>query len=384
MSGRAEGRGAGGWVPLLLLLSLVWTALPARAHELGTIQVTATFRQGGTWQVDVAIDEEHIPKLPARRPAGATRFGPIAGLTPELRARLGVFLSALADGSTLAFDGHAARPQALAVNRPAPPADDPFAPPPKVTLHLQGEIPPGSRAAAFQTTVPVGRYPAGFLNEGEAIPSRRWQASGEPGQPFPLSPRVVPPSRLEVLARYLGLGFRRVLPLGAEPILFLLGMGLLSLRLCPFLAQGIAFAAASGLAITASALGGIPLPPRLLGPALALSLLALGVENLLTREPGRLRIALVSAWGLLHGLALSGAFRSAGPPQTLRATALSGFDLGAVAGELAVLAAAFLLLGAPYRDRPWYRQRVVIPASLALATLGLYWSVERIFPLLPV
>jgi hypothetical protein len=187
-----------------------------------------------------------------------------------------------------------------------------------------------------------------------------------------------------VLARYLGLGFRRVLPMGAEPILFLLGMGLLSRRLHSFLAQGIAFAAASGLAIAASALGGFALPSRLLAPALALSLLTLGVENLLTREPGRLRIALVSAWGLLHGFALGTAFREAGPPQAVRATALSGFDLGAVAGELAVLAAAFLLLGAPYRDRPWYRHRVVIPASLALATLGLYWSVERIFPLLPV
>ncbi|HEV7517303.1 MAG TPA: hypothetical protein VGR07_13455, partial [Thermoanaerobaculia bacterium] len=179
-------------LPFLFLLSLSIALAgvhPARAHELGTIQVSASFREGGTWQVDVAIDEEHIPKVPATRPAGATRYGRIAGLTPELAARLGTFLGALADRSTLAFDGRPAVPETLSADLPPPPADDPFAPPPKLTLHLTGATPPGARAATFATAIPVGSYPVAFRNEGDAMPTRRWQKAGEAGAAFPLSPR---------------------------------------------------------------------------------------------------------------------------------------------------------------------------------------------------
>jgi hypothetical protein len=328
--------------------------------------------------VDLAIDEEHVPKLPATRPAGATRHGRIAGLTPEIAARLGPFLGALADRSALAFDGRPAAPETLSVDRPPPPADDPFAPPPKVTLHLTGEIPPGARTAAFATAVPVGNYPLAFWNEGDAMPTRRWQTSGEPGKPFPLSPRVVPPPRIAVALRYLGLGFRHVLPRGSELTLFVLGICLWSLRVRPLLAQVASFAVASTLGLTLTAWSGFALSPRIVGPALAFSIVYLAVENLRTRDLQPSRIALVFAFGLLHGLALAVAFRAMGPPRAAFSTALAGFDLGFLAGQLAVLAAAVLLVGLPYGGRPWYRDRVVIPASLAMAILGLYWSAERL------
>jgi hypothetical protein len=375
---------AGSAPPLLILIyiALFLLPLPSLAHELGTVQVSATFRQGGSWQVDVAIDEEHIPRLDrlgTTRPAGETRYGPIAGLTPELRARLGVFLSQLADRSTLAFDGRPAAPEKIAVDRPAPPADDPFAPPPKITLHLSGAIPPGARAAAFSTTVPVGRYPLAFLNEGDAEPSRRWQKSGEAGTPFRLSPRVVPPPRGRVVLQYLGEGFRQILPLGTEPLLFLCGIFLLGRRTKPVIALGTAFTAACLLASAAAVYGGVSLPPRLAAPALALSLLGVAVEGLLPAERRLFRIALVLAGGLLYGLGFGAALRQLAPPRPVLTAAFLGFDLGIATGLLTVLAAALLLVGRPLRDQLWYRHRVVIPAALALATLGLYWSVERIF-----
>jgi hypothetical protein len=31
-----------------------------------------------------------------------------------------------------------------------------------------------------------------------------------------------------------------------------------------------------------------------------------------------------------------------------------------------------------YRDKPWYRPRVVLPASTAIAAIGLFWTVQRI------
>jgi hypothetical protein len=371
---------------MLFFFSLLALALTssAQAHELGTIQVYVTFHQGGTWQVDVAIDEEHIPRLPAGRPAGETRYGPLAGLTPELRDRLGIFLTALADRSALAFDGRPATPESLAVDRPAPPADDPFAPLPKVTLHLKGAIRPGARAATFSTTLPIGTYPLALVNEGDPAPSRRWQQGGpkrEAGEPFPLSPRVVPPPRGRVALRYLGLGFRRILPQGTEQILFILGIFLWSRGAKPLLAQLTAFTAGFTLASAVAVFGSFGLAPRLVEPAIALSILYVALANLLPRRPQPVQLALVtlSGLGLFHGLAFAVTLRALAPPRAVLATAFFGFDLGILGGLLAVLAAASLLVGVPYRDRRWYRHRVVIPAALAMATLGLYWSIERIF-----
>jgi HupE/UreJ protein len=366
---------------VVALLALLLAPLPARAHELGTIQVAATFRQGGTWQVDVAIDEEHIPRLPPRattRPAGETRFGPIAGLTPELRSRLGVFLSVLVDRSALSFDGRPVTPERLSVDLPPPPADDPFAPRPKVTLHLQGATPPGARTVSFATAVPLGNYPAAFWNEGATEPSRSWQKGGEAGRPFPLSARVIPPPRLLALRHYLAQGFRRVLPQGAETLLFLLGLSLAGRRGQPRGGQVAAFTLACVLALAAALSTRVALPIRLLDPALALSILYVALANLLTREARAYQAVLVSVCGLLHGLALAGALRSPAPPPALRGTAVLGFTLGVAAAELSVIAACLLLIGLPYRGQPWYRHRVVVPASLALATLGLYWSIGRV------
>jgi hypothetical protein len=42
-----------------------------------------------------------------------------------------------------------------------------------------------------------------------------------------------------------------------------------------------------------------------------------------------------------------------------------------------VIAAAFLLIGLPFRQRPWYRSRIVVPASSAIAAVGAWWAIQR-------
>jgi hypothetical protein len=57
-------------------------------------------------------------------------------------------------------------------------------------------------------------------------------------------------------------------------------------------------------------------------------------------------------------------------------TALVSFNLGVEAGQLTVIALAALLV-VWYRHRPWYHQRVVVPASLLIAAVGVYWTITR-------
>jgi hypothetical protein len=64
-------------------------------------------------------------------------------------------------------------------------------------------------------------------------------------------------------------------------------------------------------------------------------------------------------------------------PRADFALGLVGFNLGVEAGQLTVIAAVALAVGW-WRDRPWYHARIVVPASLAIAAVGLYWTVTRL------
>jgi hypothetical protein len=43
-----------------------------------------------------------------------------------------------------------------------------------------------------------------------------------------------------------------------------------------------------------------------------------------------------------------------------------------------VIALAFLAVGW-FRNKPWFRARVMIPCCAAIAATGLFWTVQRIF-----
>jgi len=45
---------------------------------------------------------------------------------------------------------------------------------------------------------------------------------------------------------------------------------------------------------------------------------------------------------------------------------------------IAVIAAAFLLVGWYCSRREWYRSRIVVPASAMIACTAIYWTVQRI------
>ena len=69
--------------------------------------------------------------------------------------------------------------------------------------------------------------------------------------------------------------------------------------------------------------------------------------------------------------------RDLGLPRADFLTALISFNVGVELGQLAVLAVAFAVAGW-FRSRSWYRVRVTVPASAAIAMVGLYWTVERV------
>lgn len=158
--------------------------------------------------------------------------------------------------------------------------------------------------------------------------------------------------------------------------LFLLGGGLGEM-----LWKVTSFTVAHTLTLALATFGLVSLPAVVVEPAIALSIAWIGVENLAPETSGLRRRRLgVFAFGLLHGLGFAGVLAELGLPRGETALALGAFNLGVEAGQILVLAAATVLL-APWVRRSWYRRRLAVPLSLAVAAAGLFWAVERLLRL---
>jgi hypothetical protein len=246
-----------------------------------------------------------------------------------------------------------------------------------LTARLEGRLPEGARTFSLRLSRSFPPAHVTVLHQGQAT-WRELVEKGTPSSPYPLTGEAPEPDRSEVAGRYLVLGFWHIVPEGLDHILFVLGLFLLSVRLRPLLWQVSAFTAAHTTSLALATYGVVDLSPRVVEPLIALSIAYVAVENLFTEELRPWRVWLVFAFGLLHGLGFAGVLGELGLPRGELATALLSFNVGVELGQLAVILAALLVLGA-WRKRASYRRRVVVPLSLLIAFVGVYWAFERVF-----
>ncbi|HJW09726.1 MAG TPA: HupE/UreJ family protein [Holophagaceae bacterium] len=344
----------------LLLLGSLALAPALSAHELGALHATVTLATDGRWRAEVVMDLEHVP--PGLRPPDpatpvqqdAWRAGILAALRP-------------------AFDGLPVQPSSAAFAG----LKDGLATQPM--FRLEGAIPPGARTFSWTYAGALPEYLLTLRREGEEGSWSQWLPGGRPSQPFELGSAFVPGTWLRTAGLYLRLGFTHIVPEGLDHILFVLGLFLLSLQWRPLLAQTGAFTLAHSITLGLAMLGLVSLPPRVVEPAIALSIAFVAIENLFRPDLSRWRVALVFTFGLVHGLGFAGVLKDLGLPRGQFAPALLAFNLGVELGQLAVIAVAFLVVGSWARRKAWYRERVAIPASCLIAGTGLFWTVQRLF-----
>lgn len=200
----------------------------------------------------------------------------------------------------------------------------------------------------------------------------------EPGVPaeLPLS-GPAPKSALGAFTSYIGVGFDHIIPRGLDHILFVIGLFLLAARLRPLIWQVSMFTLAHTITLALGALGWVNLPGAVVEPVIAASIAYVAIENLFTQRLHPWRPALVFAFGLLHGLGFAAVLGDFGLPDGQFIAALIGFNIGVELGQIVVIALCFALVGYWFRDRSWYHRVIVVPASLAIAIIALYWVVER-------
>lgn len=355
-------------------LALPAVAPPAAAHESGAYQVKAHFEHDGTYRLEVAFTLEQIlgAPLPPLPPSA-----PLAGLPSGLGEPYASFLAHFIDGVDIAFDGRAVHPDRSGAPTARHRVTGDLGGPGRLQLTFSGPIPGGAQAFTFASRLPLGAFSLAAKNATDAATDVQFVESGRPSRAFFLDETLVPPTRLAVMGRYVVLGFQHILPKGLDHILFVLGLFLLSLELRPLLWQVSAFTLAHTLTLGLSIYGVVSLPSRLVETLIAASIVYVAVENVLSPKLRPWRVALVFAFGLLHGMGFAGVLIDLGLPKGELLTALLSFNAGVELGQLTVIAAAFAALALPFRQRRWYRQAVVVPASLAIAATGLFWAIQR-------
>jgi hypothetical protein len=295
-----------------------------------------------------------------------------AALQDRLRSLDQVFRSRV----SVSIDGNTLVPEiAYAVHPPVDPQQ-----PPRARILLSGAVPLSAASLTWAYSWTFTPY-AFTVKRADSPDETSWLEGGQSSEPILLAQRTRGPGRMRIAWLYVRLGFTHIVPGGLDHVLFVLGICLLNRRLRPVLWQVSAFTVAHSITLGLGMYGIVPIAPRLVEPLIAASIVYVAIENLLVPELTRRRVAIVFAFGLLHGLGFAGVLGELGLPPSEFLTALAAFNVGVEAGQLAVLAAAFLLVIGQCRGRSWYRSRVVVPASLGTACVSVYWTVERLAPL---
>lgn len=254
---------------------------------------------------------------------------------------------------------------------------------------------PDIQSAPVKTTVSAKTEKPAVKKKEVRPASKPARVFNEPIKPAPqtkivspkaTAPRIAQPPvptvepkepRRSNLSNYIALGFTHILPHGLDHILFVLGLFLLSRKAKALLTQVSAFTVAHSLTLGLALFGIVRLPSAVVEPVIAASIAFIAVENLFTQEMKAWRPFVVFGFGLVHGLGFAGALQETGIAKGDLLSALVGFNLGVEFGQLAVVALAFGAVGW-FRSSPRYRHAVVIPASIAIAVIALFWTVQRI------
>jgi hydrogenase/urease accessory protein HupE len=174
--------------------------------------------------------------------------------------------------------------------------------------------------------------------------------------------------------------------IGFDHIAFLLAVIVLGRSFWPLFKVVTAFTIAHSITLTLAVLNVFVIPPDIVEPLIALSIVYVAIENFFVKDIAR-RYWVTFIFGLIHGFGFASVLRDFGLPQEGLIWALASFNLGVEVGQLLIVLAAVifwrLITSSSFFTSPGYgevRQRnISLVISACVGVLGLGWFVERVF-----
>lgn len=182
-----------------------------------------------------------------------------------------------------------------------------------------------------------------------------------------------------VLQRFVPAGMHHIL-IGPDHLLFLVGLLLLGGTFRQLLLVVTAFTIAHSITLSLAALGMVIPPANAIEPAIALSIVYVGADNLLVSGGGRdTRAWIAFAFGLIHGFGFANVLREMDLPSRALGWTLFAFNVGVEIGQVVfVVLIASLFVWIRSRSEIAGR-RLTVAGSIVVMLAGAFWFVQRVF-----
>jgi hydrogenase/urease accessory protein HupE len=181
-----------------------------------------------------------------------------------------------------------------------------------------------------------------------------------------------------VVQKFTASGIHHIL-IGPDHMLFLIGLLLLGGSVRRLIVVVSAFTLAHSITLSLAALNIVDPPSSVVEPAIALSIVFIGVDNLIVRGGRDLRAWIAFAFGFVHGFGFAGVLREMGLESRALVWSLLSFNLGVEIGQLlvvVVIASALAMLRATSETAG---RRLAFAGSLGVIAAGTFWFFERVF-----
>jgi hydrogenase/urease accessory protein HupE len=246
----------------------------------------------------------------------------------------------------------------------------------RLSFRIDGDV-PGSlivRARLF----PYDAFHQTFLNiyEGDAL---RQQFVFNASDAERIYYRGTAQGALAVVRTFIPAGIHHIL-IGPDHILFLVGLLLPGGGWWALVRIVTAFTIGHSVTLSLAALSVVTPPAAIVEPAIALSIVFVGADNLLVGSSGRdVRAWIALAFGLVHGFGFANVLREFGLPPEALAWSLFAFNVGVETGQLAIVLAVAAALALVRQRSRAAAGRLAFAGSIVVMAAGAYWFVERVF-----
>jgi hydrogenase/urease accessory protein HupE len=183
---------------------------------------------------------------------------------------------------------------------------------------------------------------------------------------------------IAVIGKFVASGIHHIL-IGPDHMLFLVGLLLLGGTVRRLIVVVSAFTLAHSITLSLAALNIFDPPARIVEPAIALSIVFIGVDNLIVHGGRDVRAWIAFAFGFVHGFGFAGVLREMGLESRALVWSLLSFNLGVEIGQLCVVIVVATALAALRTRSETAGRRLAVAGSIAVIAAGTFWFFERVF-----
>jgi len=181
-----------------------------------------------------------------------------------------------------------------------------------------------------------------------------------------------------VIATFVPAGVHHIL-IGPDHLLFLIGLLLMGGTLRRLALIVTAFTLAHSVTLSLAALNLVTPPARVIEPAIALSIVLVGADNLVAKGGRDIRAWIALSFGLIHGFGFANVLREMGLPTSALGWSLFSFNIGVEIGQLLVVVVVATTLAAIRARSEIAGRRLAVAGSVVVIAAGALWFVQRLF-----